>query len=178
MRSAVSVSELFQRLASFARDRRGISAVEFAMVLPLMVTLYLGVIEVSQGIGIDRRLRFRLQQFFDGGVVALGEARFEFVAGGAKSRAPHQMGHQGNVVTVSHGHKSPYVRRAKVEQRMSLPSRARQANGRAEIRGLSRRSLRRSMPVPECVLHPGPPRASKLRRALHRPATHCGQRRG
>lgn len=43
-------------LARFARDKRGVSAVEFAMLLPLMVTLYLGTVEVSQGVGIDRKV--------------------------------------------------------------------------------------------------------------------------
>ena len=39
-----------QRLVRFARDRRGVSAVEFAMLLPLMLTLYLGTVEISQGV--------------------------------------------------------------------------------------------------------------------------------
>jgi Flp pilus assembly protein TadG len=56
MRSFASRSEVVQRLVSFVRDRRGISAVEFAMLLPLMVTLYLGVVEVSQGVAIDRKV--------------------------------------------------------------------------------------------------------------------------
>ena len=38
------------------RDKRGISAVEFAMLLPLMVTLYLGGVEVSQAVAIDRKV--------------------------------------------------------------------------------------------------------------------------
>jgi Flp pilus assembly protein TadG len=38
------------------RDTRGVSAVEFALVLPLMIGLYLGLAEVSQGIGIDRKV--------------------------------------------------------------------------------------------------------------------------
>ena len=46
----------FQRLVSFAGDRRGVSAVEFAMLLPLMVTLYLGAVEISQGVGVDRKV--------------------------------------------------------------------------------------------------------------------------
>jgi Flp pilus assembly protein TadG len=45
-----------QRLASFRKDERGVSAVEFAMLLPLMVTLYLGSVEISQGVGIDRKV--------------------------------------------------------------------------------------------------------------------------
>ncbi len=40
----------------FARDAGGTSAVEFAMILPLMLTLYLGTAEVSQGVGIDRKV--------------------------------------------------------------------------------------------------------------------------
>lgn len=40
----------------FLRDKRGISAVEFAMLLPLMVTLYLGGVEVSQAVAIDRKV--------------------------------------------------------------------------------------------------------------------------
>ena len=40
----------------FAQDRRGVSAVEFAMLLPLMLTLYLGTVEISQGVGIDRKV--------------------------------------------------------------------------------------------------------------------------
>src|SRR3954465_8160156 len=52
----MSFSRLSQVFASFVRDRRGVSAVEFAMLLPLMVTLYLGTVEISQGVGIDRKV--------------------------------------------------------------------------------------------------------------------------
>jgi len=44
-----------RQLREFPHDERGISAVEFAMLLPLMVTLYLGGVEVSQAIAIDRK---------------------------------------------------------------------------------------------------------------------------
>src|SRR5438270_2791228 len=40
----------------FLRDRRGVSAVEFAMLLPLVVALYLGGVEMSTGIAIDRKV--------------------------------------------------------------------------------------------------------------------------
>jgi Flp pilus assembly protein TadG len=43
-------------LRRFARDSRGISAVEFALLLPLMLTLYLGGTEISQAISIDRKV--------------------------------------------------------------------------------------------------------------------------
>ena len=42
--------------ARFARDRRGVSAVEFALLSPLMIGLYLGGVEISQGIGINRKV--------------------------------------------------------------------------------------------------------------------------
>ncbi len=43
-------------IARFARNERGVAAIEFAMILPLMLTLYLGGIEVSQGVSIDRKV--------------------------------------------------------------------------------------------------------------------------
>ena len=44
-----------RRVRGLASDERGVSAVEFAMLLPLMLTLYLGAVEVSQGVGADRK---------------------------------------------------------------------------------------------------------------------------
>jgi Flp pilus assembly protein TadG len=57
MIDAVSfVQSISRRLRRFTADERGVSAVEFAMLLPLMLTLYLGTVEVSQGIGADRKV--------------------------------------------------------------------------------------------------------------------------
>lgn len=51
------LAEPFARpLAGLVRDQRGVSAVEFALLLPLMLTLYLGAVEISQGIGADRKV--------------------------------------------------------------------------------------------------------------------------
>lgn len=43
-------------LRRFARDRRGVSAIEFAFIAPVMIGLYLGVVEVSEGISADRKV--------------------------------------------------------------------------------------------------------------------------
>jgi Flp pilus assembly protein TadG len=43
-------------LRRFARDRRGVSAVEFALCAPLMIGLYFGVVEVSDGVSADRKV--------------------------------------------------------------------------------------------------------------------------
>src|ERR1700692_1888012 len=43
-------------VADFLGDRRGLSAVEFALLLPLMLTLYLGGVEVSNGVAADRKV--------------------------------------------------------------------------------------------------------------------------
>jgi Flp pilus assembly protein TadG len=54
MRSMVKTA--LGRLASFAGERSGVSAVEFALLLPVMMTLYLGCVEASQGIAAHRKV--------------------------------------------------------------------------------------------------------------------------
>jgi len=44
-----------RRALALARDRKGVSAVEFALLLPLMVALYVGGTEISQGMAISRK---------------------------------------------------------------------------------------------------------------------------
>jgi Flp pilus assembly protein TadG len=56
MRAVFELVDLPQRIVRFAQDRRGVSAVEFAMLLPLMVTMYLGAVEITQGVAIDRKV--------------------------------------------------------------------------------------------------------------------------
>jgi Flp pilus assembly protein TadG len=46
---------LLRTIRRFAREKRGVSAVEFAILLPVMLTLYLGGTEVTQGITIKRK---------------------------------------------------------------------------------------------------------------------------
>jgi len=51
-----SLLEMAERpLRRLVGDERGVSAVEFALLLPLMLSLYLGTVELSQGIGAQRK---------------------------------------------------------------------------------------------------------------------------
>jgi Flp pilus assembly protein TadG len=50
------IARLRRLIAEFEGDRRGVAAVEFAMLLPLMATLYLGGVEVSQAVSVDRKV--------------------------------------------------------------------------------------------------------------------------
>ncbi len=40
----------------FRRDRRGISAVEFALILPMMLLLYFGAYEIGEAVTINRKV--------------------------------------------------------------------------------------------------------------------------
>jgi len=50
------VESLKHKIGGIAGDNSGIAAVEFAMLLPLMLSLWLGVVELSQGIAADRKV--------------------------------------------------------------------------------------------------------------------------
>jgi Flp pilus assembly protein TadG len=42
--------------ARFLQDRYGMAAVEFAMILPLMLTMFIGSVELAQGLSTDRKI--------------------------------------------------------------------------------------------------------------------------
>lgn len=56
MKLALIRARTRRSLRRFLGDKRGVSAVEFAMLLPLLVTLYLGGVEVSSAVAIDRKV--------------------------------------------------------------------------------------------------------------------------
>jgi Flp pilus assembly protein TadG len=43
-------------LKLFAKEQRGVAALEFAMLLPMMMTLFVGSVEMSTGVAIDRKV--------------------------------------------------------------------------------------------------------------------------
>jgi Flp pilus assembly protein TadG len=49
----MSMMSLLRRLT---RDQRGVSAVEFALLAPMMIGLLVGTAEVSEGVGADRKV--------------------------------------------------------------------------------------------------------------------------
>jgi len=50
------IADMRRILGWFAGDRRGVSAVEFALLAPLMITLYVGCAEVSDAVSADRKV--------------------------------------------------------------------------------------------------------------------------
>lgn len=49
-------SGILQTISALRRDERGISALEFAMVAPVMIGMYMGAVELSHALTIDRRV--------------------------------------------------------------------------------------------------------------------------
>jgi Flp pilus assembly protein TadG len=65
MKAPAFALRLSRQLVRFSDDRSGLSAVEFAMLLPLMLTLYLGSVEISQGIAINRKVTLTARSLAD-----------------------------------------------------------------------------------------------------------------
>src|SRR6201996_3795200 len=42
--------------AALVKDRRGVAAIEFAMIVPIMLVLFFGVVEFSSGVAVDRKV--------------------------------------------------------------------------------------------------------------------------
>lgn len=55
-RATKSAAGALGRLRRWRGDERGISAVEFALILPIMLTMYIGAVEFSHALTIDRRV--------------------------------------------------------------------------------------------------------------------------
>jgi Flp pilus assembly protein TadG len=56
MPSSLWLLRLRRRVVALRRNNSGLAAVEFAMIIPLMATLFLGTYEFSAGVAIDRKV--------------------------------------------------------------------------------------------------------------------------
>jgi Flp pilus assembly protein TadG len=52
----IAKASIAQTIKRFAGECRGVTAVEFALLLPVMMTLYLGSVETSQGVATQRKV--------------------------------------------------------------------------------------------------------------------------
>lgn len=55
------------RRAAFAliNDRNGVAAIEFAMIVPIMLLLFFGTVELSSGVAVDRKVTLVARTFSD-----------------------------------------------------------------------------------------------------------------
>jgi Flp pilus assembly protein TadG len=60
-----SLSRLKQAFAGLSQDSSGLAAVEFAVILPLMLVLFFGVAELSSGIAVGRKITMVAQSLSD-----------------------------------------------------------------------------------------------------------------
>ncbi|OQW59886.1 MAG: hypothetical protein A4S14_03925 [Proteobacteria bacterium SG_bin9] len=58
-------SFLAKTAARLRRDQRGASAAEFAVILPLMLTLLFGLIEITNGVAADRKVTLTARSLSD-----------------------------------------------------------------------------------------------------------------
>ncbi|HEX5779772.1 MAG TPA: TadE/TadG family type IV pilus assembly protein [Xanthobacteraceae bacterium] len=56
---------LLTALRRLMRERHGVSAVEFALILPIMITLFIGGSEITQGITIKRKVTIATRTIAD-----------------------------------------------------------------------------------------------------------------
>jgi Flp pilus assembly protein TadG len=70
MRPALkSITRKWHRARHFARrlvnDRRGVAAIEFAMIVPIMLVLFFGTVEFSSGVAADRKVSLMARTLSD-----------------------------------------------------------------------------------------------------------------
>jgi Flp pilus assembly protein TadG len=65
MTSIPKSADLLSRLQDFARAQSGMAAVEFAVLLPFMLTAYLGGVEIGDGVAIDRKVAITARSVAD-----------------------------------------------------------------------------------------------------------------
>ncbi len=53
------------RLATFGTDARGVAATEFAFIVPLMLVIFFGTVEVSNGVAVNRKVTLMARTLSD-----------------------------------------------------------------------------------------------------------------
>ena len=76
LRASTLKQKLLARFGRAAQDERGISAVEFALILPIMISMYLGAVEFGHALTIDRR------------VTSVASSAADLAEGSSASRVP------------------------------------------------------------------------------------------
>jgi Flp pilus assembly protein TadG len=63
------ISKMWQRASRSAidltKDRRGVAAIEFAMIVPIMLVLFFGTVEFSSGVAVDRKITLTARTLSD-----------------------------------------------------------------------------------------------------------------
>src|SRR3984957_2164634 len=52
-------------VTAFANDGRGVAAIEFAMIVPIMLVLFFGTVIFSSGVAVDRKVTLMARTFSD-----------------------------------------------------------------------------------------------------------------
>lgn len=50
------IAATFARWKAFHRDRKGLAAVEFALILPIMISLYFGTVQIGDALTVKRKV--------------------------------------------------------------------------------------------------------------------------
>jgi Flp pilus assembly protein TadG len=64
-RAMVDARRCRRSMTRLRRDTRGLAAVEFALILPLMLMMFFGMIDVSSGFAVDRKVSMIAQTLSD-----------------------------------------------------------------------------------------------------------------
>jgi Flp pilus assembly protein TadG len=59
------ISKMWRRVLDLTMDRRGVAAIEFAMIVPIMLVLFFGTVEFSSGVAVDRKVTLTARTMSD-----------------------------------------------------------------------------------------------------------------
>ena len=59
------ISRIWLRTRRFATDRDGVAAIEFAMIVPIMLMMFFGTVELSSGVAVDRKVNLMARTLSD-----------------------------------------------------------------------------------------------------------------